>query len=235
MVFVTLSSKGMGRMIVKVAFLTIILSVVSLAVGQLLGQSSSTLDINKENTSPSGQEVRHRTLNQVTPESDNLFRSLARSLFPAIGDGQKRRRRKRLGQKREKRTNEERLAPKLDGEWVAISGTFEGDEVTMVKCITLKFDSFNERGPLALGFAGCSYYSGGFEATAGLADGISFKPLAWPRIACRDGSMEPESIYRQSLEAATSYEIDGSSLKISGPNGCVWVFRPRTSDDVDCQ
>jgi hypothetical protein len=95
-------------MIVNVAFLTTILSVVSSAV---LGQSSSTLEINKDYISPSGQDV----CNLATPKSGNLFRSFVRSLLLATGSGQKSRRCKRLRRKKENRTNEERLAPVLEG------------------------------------------------------------------------------------------------------------------------
>lgn len=89
----------------KVAFLTIILAIDSSAMGQLLGQSGGTLEINKEDISPSGHEVRHLTLNLATSESDNVFKSFVKSLLPAAGSGQKTHRRKRL-----RRNKKERLA-----------------------------------------------------------------------------------------------------------------------------
>lgn len=76
-------------MIVNIAFLTTILSVLS---SMVLAQSGSTLEINKDYISPSGQDVH----NLATHKSGNLFRSFARSLSLATGSGQKRRR-KRLG------------------------------------------------------------------------------------------------------------------------------------------
>ena len=286
-------------MMMKVAFQMIILSFAHSAMGQPqgarisptqnpLGQAGGTLNINKENIAPSSQEVRHLPLSLSTFESDNVFKSFAKSFLPATGGGQKSCRRKKHGRNKEERlairlkilkrrerkqkrlkkqqrlryvtpssapsetsmspSNEpsasasfssalskESLAPVLEGEWVAISAIFDRNEVTVVKCITLTFNSSDKGGPLALGFAGCNYYVGGFEATPGLDDGsISFKTLSWTRMGCRDGSMEPERIYRQCLEAATSYKIEDKSLKISGSNGCVWMFRQQNSGDVDC-
>jgi heat shock protein HslJ len=67
---------------------------------------------------------------------------------------------------------------------------------------------------LVTGNAGCNSYFGRARVEAGR---LSVGPLGSTRMACADGVMEQEMLYLASLEAATSYTIQGDELRL-GPS-----------------
>jgi heat shock protein HslJ len=65
------------------------------------------------------------------------------------------------------------------------------------------------------GSAGCNRYFGSVRVAAG---SLSVGPLASTMMACgQDGAMEQERLYLASLQAATSYTIQGHELRL-GPS-----------------
>jgi len=75
------------------------------------------------------------------------------------------------------------------------------------------------------GNAGCNGYFGRAQAEAGR---LSVGPLGSTRMACGDGVMEQEMLYLASLQAATSYTIQGDELRLGPSAGQVTlVFAPR--------
>jgi heat shock protein HslJ len=73
--------------------------------------------------------------------------------------------------------------------------------------------AFSSAGQVS-GSAGCNRYFGSARVSPG---SLSVGPLASTMMACgRDGVMEQESLYLASLQAATSYTIQGGELRL-GP------------------
>jgi heat shock protein HslJ len=75
--------------------------------------------------------------------------------------------------------------------------------------------------PVVAGTAGCNNYTGPYVVLTRAVgrNRIEIGPLATTRMMCDQPLMEQEQLYLAALEAATSYEIEGFTLKIVYPGG----------------
>jgi heat shock protein HslJ len=75
------------------------------------------------------------------------------------------------------------------------------------------------------GSSGCNRYFGSARVTA---DSLSVGPLGSTMMACEQAVMDQESAYLANLQAATSYTIEGSELRLGPTAGKVaLVFTSR--------
>lgn len=125
------------------------------------------------------------------------------------------------------------LAPKEA--WVAIFGTYAGQEVTLVGCVTLKFDIvtiFSDKASIT-GTAACNAYTGG--VTPGPSNfnnnDVSIVELRSTKKYCDDALNKVENAFFDSLKDANQYTFstDLTTMTVSGPNS-QWIFQA----DVAC-
>ena len=107
------------------------------------------------------------------------------------------------------------------GTAIVVNATLEGTNWALQNAIagtsiTLQF--VNGR---LTGFAGCNTYNAGYTTTlaAGGTNDITVAPIAATGQVCSQEIMNQEQAYLESLEAATSYAIEGATLTLATVNG----------------
>jgi heat shock protein HslJ len=108
------------------------------------------------------------------------------------------------------------------GEYTLEGVTWLLDKTVTGSEITAEFTAgTGSSDPMVAGTAGCNNYTGAYVVITRAVgrNRIEIGPLATTRMMCDQPLMEQEQLYLSALEAATSYKIEGFTLKIVYPGG----------------
>ena len=99
-------------------------------------------------------------------------------------------------------------------DWLVTSlGAMNVSDLPLDKRPTL---SFNEEDYTVSGFSGCNNYNGGFNVSP-QAETLTFGLLAVTKKMCPD--MKVEKAFMNVLEKASTFEIEGNTLRMFGSDG----------------
>ena len=98
----------------------------------------------------------------------------------------------------------------VEGEWVAVSGVSEGDEIDLIDgfAVTIEFSDGAVEGQ-----GSCNRYSG--EADVGDDGSIAVSDLSWTEIGCEPDVQMVENAYLASLARVDSFSTDDDVLTLS--------------------
>lgn len=141
-------------------------------------------------------------------------------------------------------SNSQSTTPPYEGLWIVTAGVVQGENVTLVGCLTLEWV-----GTAMSGLAACNFYNGNVDIVVDtdirgplgtyLDGALQVRDLAWTDIFCGQDLNRLEQIYLQSLLSVNEFTFDGNednggpaTLEFSSPTDS-WRFE-RPPPDGRC-